>query len=246
MEPKGKVKRFRGIPNEPFQRNWVQEQLCKIRQQEIGDLKCLDVGAGQSPFRDFILALGIDYLSNDFNGYVPSEGEIGQQNKSWDYFNHTYICDVLDIRENVKFDIILCTEVLEHVPDPVAVFKKLRSLCLPGGYLIITVPLHSLIHQAPYYFSAGLSPYWFQFHADLVEVEVLDLAIYGDYSDFLQQELQRAFEHYPIPSALKSKLQNAFSIVNKRLGDKLSLRLPETVLDSGGFGTVFVGRLNGK
>jgi SAM-dependent methyltransferase len=238
------VFRFRGIPNEPFQRNWVEGQLRHIRQQETGHLRCLDVGAGQSPFRDFIVCWGRVYLSNDFNGYIPSEQEIGQQNKSWEYFKHTYVCDVLDIPEHEKFDILLCTEVLEHVPDPVAAFKKLASLCVPNGLLIITVPLHSLIHQAPYYFSAGLSPYWFQFQSDSEQVEVLNLAIYGDYSDFIQQEFQRTFEHYPMPIALKSRLQNAFSKFNRRVGARLRRKLPEAVLDSGGFGTVFVGKLN--
>ena len=45
--------------------------------------------------------------------------------------------DVLDER----FDVILAGEVLEHVPDPVAVIERLRKCLKPNGWLIATTPV---------------------------------------------------------------------------------------------------------
>lgn len=38
------------------------------------------------------------------------------------------------------FDIIVCTELIEHVAHPVELLRHLRSLLRPGGHLILTTP----------------------------------------------------------------------------------------------------------
>lgn len=48
---------------------------------------------------------------------------------------------VLDIEKNHldrKFDLVLCSQVLEHIPDDRAAMKNLASMC--GHWLMITVP----------------------------------------------------------------------------------------------------------
>src|SRR5690606_14273251 len=42
-------------------------------------------------------------------------------------------------REN-RFDVVLLNNVLEHVPDPVALLSMLRKVVGPGGVLVVTVP----------------------------------------------------------------------------------------------------------
>jgi 2-polyprenyl-3-methyl-5-hydroxy-6-metoxy-1,4-benzoquinol methylase len=39
-----------------------------------------------------------------------------------------------------QFDLVLCTEVLEHVREPRRAVGVLRSMCAPGGRIAITVP----------------------------------------------------------------------------------------------------------
>ena len=38
------------------------------------------------------------------------------------------------------FDLVLCTEVLEHLARPSAALDELANLCAPGGVIVVTVP----------------------------------------------------------------------------------------------------------
>lgn len=42
--------------------------------------------------------------------------------------------------ESGSFDFIICSEVLEHLPDPSAAVSELFRLLRPGGYLAVSVP----------------------------------------------------------------------------------------------------------
>jgi SAM-dependent methyltransferase len=39
-----------------------------------------------------------------------------------------------------RFDLVVCAEVLEHVPDDVAVLKEIHRVLAPGGTLAVSVP----------------------------------------------------------------------------------------------------------
>ena len=53
---------------------------------------------------------------------------------------------------DASFDAVLCTQVLEHVADPLAVLSELRRVTRPGGQLLLTVPLVWPLHEEPYDF----------------------------------------------------------------------------------------------
>ncbi len=50
------------------------------------------------------------------------------------------------------FDSILCTEVLEHLPEPLIALKEMYRVTKPGGMLLLTVPLSEQLHEEPYDF----------------------------------------------------------------------------------------------
>jgi SAM-dependent methyltransferase len=47
-----------------------------------------------------------------------------------------------------SFDLVLCTEVLEHVPDPDAMLHEIRRVLGPRGALALTTPLTWGVHAA--------------------------------------------------------------------------------------------------
>jgi 2-polyprenyl-3-methyl-5-hydroxy-6-metoxy-1,4-benzoquinol methylase len=219
--------------NEGFRESWVSKTLFALRTDE--PQKMLDVGAGLQPYRNLAMNLGYDYVSHDFSQYDPKSSKSeGLQNSSWDYPVSDINCDILVIPENIEYEIIICTEVLEHVPDPAAAFRKMVSLLAPGGVLVISVPLMSLMHQAPFWFQSGLSPQWFEYHSSQIGVEVNELAIYGDYVDYMDQEVLRLF-------AFLNRIRG-FSRVRSRAKKNLRKKLPKSVLESAGFGVVYIGR----
>lgn len=60
--------------------------------------------------------------------------------------NEGYLCSVLDIQRlglrSASFQTIVCSEVLEHIPEDELALVELARVLAPGGRLIITVPLH--------------------------------------------------------------------------------------------------------
>jgi SAM-dependent methyltransferase len=48
-----------------------------------------------------------------------------------------------------QFDVVLCEQVLEHVPDPLSAVKNLFRLCRPGGTLLVSTPFLVRVHPIP-------------------------------------------------------------------------------------------------
>ncbi len=51
-----------------------------------------------------------------------------------------YTASLYDVSLEEKFDLVLCTEVLEHVRDPEGAVERLVGLCAASGAVVITVP----------------------------------------------------------------------------------------------------------
>lgn len=44
---------------------------------------------------------------------------------------------------NAQFDLIICSHVLEHIPDDLKAMSEMHRVLKPGGYLLVMVPLHA-------------------------------------------------------------------------------------------------------
>jgi SAM-dependent methyltransferase len=130
---------------------WVARQAAAVPPGS----RVLDVGAGSCPYRRHFKRC--NYETQDFVALSPE-----QLRDKQGYGQIDYICDATDIPvEGGAFDVVLCTEVLEHVPDPVGVVRELGRVLRPGGTLLLTAPLGSGLHQVPFHFYGGYTPYWY-------------------------------------------------------------------------------------
>lgn len=161
---------------------WVRR---KAAQTPAGS-KVLDVGAGTCPYRT--LFSHCDYKAHDFKKY--SGEKLGG---STEYGAIDYISDITAIPvSDAFFDVVLCTEVLEHVPNPDAALREMARILKPGGKLYVTAPLGSGLHQLPFHYYGGFSPEWYRHFAAQNGLEAVEITPNGGFFKLLAQECIRA------------------------------------------------------
>jgi SAM-dependent methyltransferase len=101
----------------------------------------LDVGAGQSPWREWLPRTtsyqGIDIANASEFGMVPERAGIL-------YYDGRImpLCDR-------SFDSVLCIEVLEHAEDPELLLCEIARVLKENGTLLLTVPWSARQHHLP-------------------------------------------------------------------------------------------------
>ena len=174
-----------GKTNESERVKWIEETLKKIP----AGLTILDAGAGESQFKKFCDHL--KYIAQDFGQY-SGEGNVGLQTGTWDNSKLDIVSDILSIPlPDHSVDAIMCTEVLEHIPDPLGAIKEFGRLLKPEGYLLITAPFASLTHFAPYHFASGFSKYFYEKHLPDNGFEITDMQLDGNFFEYVAQENRR-------------------------------------------------------
>ncbi len=165
---------------------WLEKTLQGI---EPG-LRILDAGAGELRYKKFCQHL--DYVSQDFGQYDGSGNGEALQEKSWDNSKLDIVSDIASIPvDDSSFDAVMCVEVLEHVPEPIKAIAEFSRILKPGGRLVLTAPVDSLAHFAPYYFYNGYSKYWHEKFLDRYGFDIIELLPNGNYFQFIAQEAAR-------------------------------------------------------
>jgi SAM-dependent methyltransferase len=101
-------------------------------------VKVLDAGSGREQeqyLRGELLATGATLETCDF---CAGPG-----------VDHVADVSALPMADN-SYDIVLSTQVLEHVMDPQKVVSEMARVLKPGGYLFLTTPQSSPLHNLPW------------------------------------------------------------------------------------------------
>src|SRR3954466_12766442 len=98
---------------------WLREQAAELA--EGPPVRILDVGCGPKPYYPFFAAASTEYIGVDVVENPAAEllGPI----------------EALPV-DDASFDLVLCTQVLEHCDDPSQAVRELRRVTAPGGRVL--------------------------------------------------------------------------------------------------------------
>jgi SAM-dependent methyltransferase len=97
---------------------------------------CLDAGSGRSPYKRHLSSRGVQVISAD------RENRAGGVDLTAD------VQDLSALKDS-SVSMVLCTQVLEHVPSPGKAVSEFRRVLAPGGILVLSVPHLSMLHEEP-------------------------------------------------------------------------------------------------
>ena len=116
----------------------------------LGRYRVLDVGCGQKPYEPLFAPYAGSYVGVD-----PVDNPRAELKGS-----------VEDLPvEDASFDVVLCSQVLEHCDDPARAVSELRRVTAPGGRVLVSTHGVMSYHPSP-------TDYWRWTHAGLEKVFV--------------------------------------------------------------------------
>ncbi len=180
---------------------WVRKTLKGLK----NGLRILDAGAGEQIYKKECAHL--EYVSQDFCQYNGKGNGEGFQSDEWDTSTIDIVSDITAIPvDSDSFDVILCTEVFEHIPYPDLAIREFSRILKKEGILILTAPMCSISHMAPYHFCDGFDRYWYERVLGDNGFVIDEIVPNGNYLSYTSSLL------YSIPSMLKRSGKRAFAI----------------------------------
>ena len=86
---------------------------------------------------------------------ISGDAQAGRPWKRFESLNYPEFDLCAPLAGHGTFDVVICEQVIEHVPDPCAAVLNLRGLCAPGGHVIVSTPFLIRVHEL-----WGMQDYW--------------------------------------------------------------------------------------
>jgi SAM-dependent methyltransferase len=122
---------------------WLKAQAAELAGGPA--VRILDVGCGVKPYYPFFADVASEYIGVDVVENPAAEllGPV----------------EALPV-DDVSFDVVLCTQVLEHCDDPAQAVRELRRVVRPGGRVLASTHGVQVYHPSP-------TDYWRWTHTGL-------------------------------------------------------------------------------
>jgi SAM-dependent methyltransferase len=112
---------------------WLREQASALA-AEGARVRVLDVGCGPKPYYPFFAEVASEYVGVDVveNPAAELRGPV----------------EALPV-DDASFDLVLCTQVLEHSDDPAQAVRELRRVTAAGGRVLASTHGVQVYHPSP-------------------------------------------------------------------------------------------------
>jgi SAM-dependent methyltransferase len=110
---------------------WLRAEAARLDGKKV---RILDVGCGPKPYYPFFADVASEYVGVDVVENPAAEllGAV----------------EALPV-EDASFDLVLCTQVLEHADDPAKAVSELRRVTRPGGRVLASTHGVQVYHPSP-------------------------------------------------------------------------------------------------
>jgi SAM-dependent methyltransferase len=112
---------------------WLRDEARRAAER-YGSYRVLDVGCGVKPYYPFFRHAASEYVGVDV-----------VENAAADLHGSVEELPVPD----ASFDVVLCTQVLEHTIDPQQAVRELRRVLAPGGRVLASTHGVEVYHPSP-------------------------------------------------------------------------------------------------
>lgn len=117
----------------PIRLDWIE------RLMPLKDLRVVDVGCGGGILADAMARKGADVLGIDLASKALKVAQLHALEAQTQGVEYREIsAEALAEEQPGSFDVVVCMEMLEHVPDPASVVKACATLVKPGGYVFFS------------------------------------------------------------------------------------------------------------
>ena len=117
----------------------IHRDFCAL--PPVGRARILDLGCGAKPYRCYF-PHAAEYIGLD----LPIERSANKLEKRADVYADLRRLPIAD----ESFDVVLCTQVLEHVAEPERVLEEAHRILRTRGLAVVTVPFLAAEHEVPH------------------------------------------------------------------------------------------------
>jgi 2-polyprenyl-3-methyl-5-hydroxy-6-metoxy-1,4-benzoquinol methylase len=127
------------------------------RVQSLKPRRILDLGCGNGALAGCLASCGFSVCGTDMSA---SGMAIAQQSYPKVSFFESQMGDPLPASERGTCDLVISTEVIEHLPFPRQIFARAREALVPGGSLILTTPYHGYLKNLAIALTGRFDEHW--------------------------------------------------------------------------------------